>query len=120
MPLREGGKGLLSPAMSNDISKLRPMERLLAIAPDLVVATGRERTDAAAVLQRAGIPVLWLKTDTIELILDALVEIGRHVGKQEEAQQLAVAMRSELESIAQQHRHIPYEFSVNPLPTEQF
>ncbi len=85
------------------------VERLLAISPDLVIATGRKRTDAGAVLQRAGIRVLWLKTDTVALILDALQEVGRHVGKRKQAQQLAANMQAELDAIAEEHRHVPVD-----------
>ena len=83
------------------------IERLLALSPDLVIATGRERASAVAILDRARIPVLWLKTNSISMVLEALLEVGRHVGRQEHSQQLVAAMQSELESIAQQHQQIP-------------
>jgi iron complex transport system substrate-binding protein len=85
------------------------LETLLALSPDLVIATGVERADATQVLQQAGIRVLWLKTGDIAQILDALQEIGRQVGRRERAAELVAAIQTELETIAAEHRHTPVD-----------
>ncbi len=83
------------------------MEKLLALSPDLVIATGLQRSDAAAALQRSGIRMLWVKTDNFLEIFEALREIGREVGKPRQAEQVVADMQAELEAVAEQHRTIP-------------
>jgi iron complex transport system substrate-binding protein len=83
------------------------VEKLLALAPDLVIAMGLERADAAAGLRRSGIAVLWVKTGSFSEMFEALREIGREVGKPQQADELVAAMQAELEAIAKQHRNTP-------------
>jgi iron complex transport system substrate-binding protein len=83
------------------------MEKLLALTPDLVIATGTERRDAAAPLHRAGIRTLWVKTGSVSEVLGALREIGEAIGKPAKAREVATAMQAELDAVAAAYRHVP-------------
>jgi len=85
------------------------IEKLLAMSPDLVITTRLKDTDAAAVLRRSGIQVLYVKTRDFSEIFAAFREIGREVGKPQQAEQIVAAMQAELETIAQRYRMIPHD-----------
>jgi iron complex transport system substrate-binding protein len=85
------------------------MEKLLALAPDLVIGTGVERAGVTDVLSRAGTRVLWVKTGNFAELFDALVEIGRQVGRRRQAEEIVAAMEAKLEAIAERFRSIPLE-----------
>lgn len=85
------------------------VERLLALSPDLMIATGLERTDATVILRRSGIRVLWVKTGNFPELFETLLEIGREVNRSQRAAGLVVTMQAELDSIAERHRDIPVE-----------
>jgi iron complex transport system substrate-binding protein len=85
------------------------MEKLLALSPDLVIATGTERRAAAAPLDRAEIRTLWVKTGSVSEVLGALREIGEAIGKPAKAEKVAAAMQAELDTVTEQYRDIPAE-----------
>ncbi|MFH1265727.1 MAG: cobalamin-binding protein [Planctomycetota bacterium] len=85
------------------------VEKLLALSPDLVIATGIERADATVILRRSGIRVLWVKTGNFPELFETLLEIGRQVERPQRAVELVATMQAELETIAEQHRHIPVD-----------
>jgi iron complex transport system substrate-binding protein len=81
------------------------MEKLMALSPDLVIGTGVERAAATATLRRMGIKVLWIKTDSIPELFDALRQIGQAVGKAEEAEEVVAAMRAEFDAVAETYQN---------------
>jgi iron complex transport system substrate-binding protein len=83
------------------------MERLLALSPDLVIATGLERPDTTVILRRSGIRMLWVKTGSFSGLFEALLEIGREVERPQRAVELVAAMEADLQEIAESHRHVP-------------
>lgn len=85
------------------------MEKLLALSPDLVIATGLERPDTTVVLRRSGIRVLWVKTGNFSELFAALLEIGQEVDRPQRAVELVAAMQADLEAIAERHRHVPVD-----------
>ncbi len=85
------------------------VEKMLALAPDLVIATGLERPDATATLRRSGIRFLWLKTGSFTEMFESLRQIGREVDQRERAEQLVTAMQAELDAVAAACRHIPLD-----------
>jgi iron complex transport system substrate-binding protein len=85
------------------------MEKLLALSPDLVIATGTERHAAAAPLDRADIRTLWVKTGSVSEVLGALREIGDAIGKPAKADEAAAAMQTELDAVAQAYCGIPVQ-----------
>lgn len=64
------------------------MEKLMALSPDLVIGTGVERAAATATFRRMGTQVLWIRTDSISELFDALRQIGQAVGKAEKAEEV--------------------------------
>jgi iron complex transport system substrate-binding protein len=85
------------------------IERLLALAPDLVLADGLERNDIVPTLRRSGIRVLDLRTRTIGEMLAGLRQIGEAVGQPSRAAAVAAAMEAELEAVAAGYRDLPRE-----------
>jgi iron complex transport system substrate-binding protein len=83
------------------------MEKLLALSPDLVIATGTERRAAAAPLDRAAIQTLWVKTGNVSEVLAAFREIGEAIGKPAKAEKVAAAMQAELDAVAEAYRDMP-------------
>jgi iron complex transport system substrate-binding protein len=98
------------------------LERLLTVAPDLVLAAGLERNDLVPILRESGIRVLDLRIRNIDEMLLGLREIGQAVGRSEQAEESIAAMRAELKSIADQATGAPrlrvfVEICDNPLTT---
>lgn len=83
------------------------MEKLLALSPDLVIATGTQRRGAATPLDRAEIKTLWVKTGNVSEVLGAFREIGEAIGKPAKAEELVAGMQSELDAVAEQYRDVP-------------
>jgi len=80
------------------------MEKLMALSPSLVIGTGVERAAATATLRRMGIEVLWIKTDSISELFDALRQIGKAVGKAEKAEEVVAAMQAEFDAVVETYR----------------
>jgi iron complex transport system substrate-binding protein len=98
------------------------LERLLTVAPDLVLAAGLERNDLVPALRDAGIRVLDLRIRNIDEMLQGLRQIGQAVGKSEQAEELIAGMQAELAAIADQAAGAPrprvfVEIWDNPLTT---
>jgi len=84
------------------------VERLVALSPDLIIATGSKRSEAAA-LERSGFPMLWIKTGNFEEIFDAIRQIGREVEKSQRADELVAEMEAQLAAIAEKQQDIPVD-----------
>ena len=82
------------------------MEKLMALSPDLVIGTGVERAAATATLRRMGIHVLWIKTDSISDLFDALRQIGQAVDKAEKAEEVVAAMQAEFAAAAEVYQDL--------------
>ena len=61
------------------------VEKLLSLAPDIVIATDLERKDLAEALRRDGIQVLELKIGNFAELFDAERKIGDAVGEPQKA-----------------------------------
>jgi iron complex transport system substrate-binding protein len=85
------------------------IEKLLAIRPDLVIATGLEPGNASWALRQSGIRLLELKVRNFQEMFGAFREIGRAVGKPERASQVVAAMEADLEAVTKQYNEIPLE-----------
>jgi iron complex transport system substrate-binding protein len=83
------------------------VERLLALAPDLVIATDLERKDIAEALRRNGIQVLELKIGNIAELFDAERKIGDAVGEPEKAARQIREMKAQLEAAARLYAGVP-------------
>jgi iron complex transport system substrate-binding protein len=78
------------------------VEKLLALAPDLVVASGFNRSNVLPILQQAGIRSLDVKVNSIDDMFQALRDIGDAVGKRQRADQAVASMQAELRAVAAQ------------------
>ena len=85
------------------------VETLLALSPDLVIATGLERPEATEALRRAGIRILWIKTGCFEDLFDAFRKIGREVGAAARAEQVVARMQAQLKAVGAGYRDVPRE-----------
>jgi iron complex transport system substrate-binding protein len=83
------------------------MEKLLALSPDLVIGTGRERRDAAAVLGRSGVRFLWVKAGSVSEVLDTVHEIGGALGKSAKAAEVVACMQAELDAVTAEYGRLP-------------
>jgi iron complex transport system substrate-binding protein len=85
------------------------VERLLALAPDLVVATDFERDELADVLRESGIEVLEVKIASFEGLFEAFLAIGRATGKVARAEEAVGAMRARLGQAAERYEGLAAE-----------
>jgi iron complex transport system substrate-binding protein len=77
------------------------VEKLLALAPDLVVASGCDRGNVLPVLQKAGIRTLDVKIKSIDDMFQALRDIGDATNRRQRADQHVAAMQAELKAVAE-------------------
>jgi iron complex transport system substrate-binding protein len=78
------------------------LEKLLALSPDLIVASGLERNDVLQVLRQSGVQVLKTKIESIDEMFEAMRQLGRAVGKEKRADEVIASMQAELKKIAAQ------------------
>lgn len=83
------------------------LEKLLALSPDLVVATDFDRGGYAQTLRQSGIQVLDVKIRSLDEMFERLRQLGDAVGKQPQADKLVASMQAELKSIADQFGDSP-------------
>jgi iron complex transport system substrate-binding protein len=83
------------------------VEKLLSLAPDLVIATDLERKELAEALRRVGIEVLELKIGNFAELFDAERKLGDAVGKPEQAARQVLEMQARLEAAAKLYAGVP-------------
>lgn len=82
-------------------------EKIMALAPDLVLGFSDLQADIARELIRRGVPVMVFNQRSVKEILSAIVMIGGLVGKSTEATALAERYRRELDAVADRARSLP-------------
>lgn len=101
------------------------LERVVSLAPDLVLSGGRLQQPVIEALERLGIPVFALEPRTIEGVYDNIRRVGRLTGHVEQAEAVVQAMQRRLEAVRravadlapQQRVRVFYEVWDNPLMT---
>jgi iron complex transport system substrate-binding protein len=83
------------------------MEKLLALSPDLVVATDFDRGGYAQTLRQSGVQVLDAKIRSLDELFERLLQLGDAVGKQQQAKAIVANMQTELKSVAAQFADAP-------------
>jgi iron complex transport system substrate-binding protein len=83
------------------------IEKLLSLAPDIVILTDLERKDLAEALRRAGIQVLELKIGNFAELFDAERKIGDAVGEPERAARQVREMQAQLDRAARRYAGVP-------------
>ena len=76
------------------------VERLLALAPEVVIAAGMERSDVVDALRRSGIRVLDVRINSFAELFEAIRQIGRAVEAPRQAEAMVVRMQKELGAVA--------------------
>ena len=102
------------------------VERIISLSPDLVVATadGYNR-DVVLKLEEAGIPVYVVNPRTVEGVIEEIERLGKVVGREREAAELAGEMRGRVEAVRRRAAAIPpskrprvfFEIGRDPLVT---
>jgi len=83
------------------------VEKVLALAPDMVIATEFERKDVADALRRSGIPVIEMKIRNFAELFEAIRKVGEAVRQPERAARKVEAMQAELDAVAKRFAGIP-------------
>lgn len=76
------------------------LEALIRVQPDLAVVPA-DKPHACALLEKLGIPVLTLTTQSLEAYVDAMKALGERMGHQAEAAAIEANFRRELAAAAQ-------------------
>ncbi len=81
-------------------SYIKPsMEDIVAISPDLILATAVHEAEVIPALEKVGLTVFALDPKTIDEVLESIILVGEITGKQEEAAQVVSGMRSRMKAV---------------------
>lgn len=83
------------------------LDRILALQPDLVIASSDVQADIAAALVRAGCNVLVTTQHTVEQILDTILLLGAIAGAGRAAQALVAELRAHLARCRRRGQELP-------------
>jgi len=75
------------------------MEKVIEVAPDLVVATSMHEESVTPELERRGMKVITLAPETLDEVLDGISEVGAATGKAEVASALVAQMQEKINAI---------------------
>jgi iron complex transport system substrate-binding protein len=85
------------------------MEAIVALSPDLVLATSRHEAKIIPQLEDRGLNVLALNPETIDGVLEAIILTGMVAGVEERAAELVAGMRQRIESVTDKTDGLPPE-----------
>jgi iron complex transport system substrate-binding protein len=88
------------------------MEKIIALQPDLVLATDFHRFDLIPALEQQGFAVFAVAPQTLDDVLGSIERIGEITGKEAEASQLVYEMTSKIEAVEEQTRELEQKPSV--------
>ncbi|MFC2018984.1 ABC transporter substrate-binding protein [Chloroflexota bacterium] len=83
------------------------IERVVAYSPDLILATSIHEDRVIPQLEQKGLPVLALKSRTLEDVMAAITFVGTVTGKEKEAAELLTAMRLRIKSVTDKTDNLP-------------
>lgn len=84
-------------------SYIKPsIEEIVALSPDLILATGVHEDKVIPALEGLGLTVVALDSDTLDEVLESIRLVGEITGKQKEADQLATEMSDRIRAITEQ------------------
>ncbi|MFC2038302.1 ABC transporter substrate-binding protein [Chloroflexota bacterium] len=75
------------------------LEEIVALAPDIVIASQRHEDEIIPQLEERGLTVIGLNPKTFDLILDSITLVGEVSGKSQEASRLVSDMETRIEAI---------------------
>jgi iron complex transport system substrate-binding protein len=82
------------------------IEKIIALQPDLILATDFHRFDLIPALEQQGFAVFAVAPQTLEDVLESIQKIGEITGKDAEASQLVSGMRTKIEEIEGQTKEL--------------
>lgn len=82
------------------------IEKIVALQPDLVLATDFHRFDLIPALEQQGFAVFAVAPQTLDDVLESIERIGEIAGKEAEASQLVYEMTSKIEAAEEQTRDL--------------
>jgi len=88
------------------------VEKIIALEPDLILATDFHRFDLIPALAEQGFAVFAVAPQTLEDVLESIQKIGEITGKEEEASALVNGMQSKIEEIEEQTKELEEKPSV--------
>jgi iron complex transport system substrate-binding protein len=78
------------------------IEKIIALQPDLILATDFHRFDLIPALEQQGLAVFAVAPQTLDDVLESIQKIGEITGKEAEASELVKGMKSKIEEIEEQ------------------
>ncbi|MBC5993361.1 ABC transporter substrate-binding protein [Pontibacter sp. SD6] len=82
-------------------------EQILLLKPDLIFTVeGITPLDVAERLKELGVPVYYQKYRTVEDVFTGMEDIGKIMGREQQATQLADSLRKEVASIARKYKNV--------------
>jgi len=88
------------------------IEKIIALQPDLVLATDFHRFDLIPALEQQGFAVFATAPQTLEDVLESIEKIGELTGREAGASQLVNGMKSKIEEVEEQTRDLERKPSV--------
>jgi iron complex transport system substrate-binding protein len=82
------------------------IEKIVALQPDLVLATDFHRFDLIPALEQQGFAVFAVAPQTLDDVLESIERIGEITGKEAEASQFVNEMTSKIEAVEEQTREL--------------
>lgn len=83
------------------------IEKVVAIEPDLILATNIHQKEVIPALERLGLTVLTLDPKTLDEVLESITLLGRATGKQEAAAQLVAEMSNRIKAVTDKTANLP-------------
>lgn len=77
------------------------IEEVVALSPDLVLATSIHKDEVIPQLERLGLTVLALDPKTVDEVLEAISLVGKFTGKEEQAAQLTTELRNRVKVVTE-------------------
>lgn len=83
------------------------IERIVALEPDLILASSVHETKAIPVLEEVGLTVVALAPKTLDRVLANIVLVGEVTGRSQEATQLVTSLRKRIKAITDKTDSLP-------------
>lgn len=83
------------------------IEKLVALSPDLILATSIHEGRIIPQLEERGMTVLALAPKTLDEVLEAITLVGETIGKEEKASELVAAMQDRIKAVTDKTDTLP-------------
>jgi iron complex transport system substrate-binding protein len=83
------------------------MEQLIALNPDLIIATEEHEADVIPQLVSKGLTVIGIKSGSVSGVFDSIVIIGNATGKTKEANDLVKDMKERIQRVTDKTENLP-------------